>query len=433
MAQVTRSRAGRGKPGWLLDFIDAAGIRRQLTFATRPEAQAAFKRLVPARTARRGRRRPAIDARVQFEPFVTDWLDAHEAGLKSRSRQGYRWIAEKYLIPLLGPLRVADLDRRNVGDALRTLLTTGRAFTHGTRKGEMGAGPLAKRTVGLAHTVLHTCLESAVDQDILPANPATGLAGKRRLKLTASKLERQRRVAMRICSADELVLLEDYAAAHEPAWLPMLLTLTRVGLRAGEALALEISDFSDRSGGSLRVRQAVNLKTKKLEPPKAGPRVVDLSGSPQLVAVLRAHVAGLRALGVIPHLFPANTARSGKGGRVGHQRLARAVARMARAAGIGHHLSPHDLRHTYATLMLNAPGMDLFYVSRQLGHATITETIETYGCTAQPRLATAFVGLLDRASAATVHAAGARNGGYMVANGADRDGDLPKTGATTAG
>jgi integrase len=38
----------------------------------------------------------------------------------------------------------------------------------------------------------------------------------------------------------------------------------------------------------------------------------------------------------------------------------------------------HDLRHTFATLQLEAGG-DLFEVSRALGHASITTTANTYG------------------------------------------------------
>ena len=37
----------------------------------------------------------------------------------------------------------------------------------------------------------------------------------------------------------------------------------------------------------------------------------------------------------------------------------------------------HDLRHTYASLLI-AQGVDVAYVSRQLGHANITTTLNTY-------------------------------------------------------
>ena len=48
------------------------------------------------------------------------------------------------------------------------------------------------------------------------------------------------------------------------------------------------------------------------------------------------------------------------------------------AAGLPLHFSPHCLRHTYASLMLQQ-GESLTYVQRQLGHASINLTADTYG------------------------------------------------------
>jgi integrase len=40
--------------------------------------------------------------------------------------------------------------------------------------------------------------------------------------------------------------------------------------------------------------------------------------------------------------------------------------------------NPHDLRHTYATILLMA-GMSPAYVQRQLGHGSISITVDIYG------------------------------------------------------
>jgi integrase len=52
-------------------------------------------------------------------------------------------------------------------------------------------------------------------------------------------------------------------------------------------------------------------------------------------------------------------------------------------AQIAQALSPHGLRHTYASLLLQA-GVDVYYVSRMLGHADIGMTVGTYGAWLQP-------------------------------------------------
>ncbi len=42
------------------------------------------------------------------------------------------------------------------------------------------------------------------------------------------------------------------------------------------------------------------------------------------------------------------------------------------------HFTPHCLRHTYASLLLQEDGGRLLYVSRQPGHANVTITADTY-------------------------------------------------------
>jgi integrase-like protein len=54
------------------------------------------------------------------------------------------------------------------------------------------------------------------------------------------------------------------------------------------------------------------------------------------------------------------------------------MRRVLKVAGLPEHFTPHCLRHTYASLMLQQ-GESLQYVQRQLGHSSITLTVDTYG------------------------------------------------------
>jgi hypothetical protein len=47
-------------------------------------------------------------------------------------------------------------------------------------------------------------------------------------------------------------------------------------------------------------------------------------------------------------------------------------------AGLPTHFTPHSLRHTFASLLLQQ-GESPAYVQRQLGHASIKLTVDTYG------------------------------------------------------
>jgi integrase len=52
--------------------------------------------------------------------------------------------------------------------------------------------------------------------------------------------------------------------------------------------------------------------------------------------------------------------------------------RLLKRAELPPHFSPHCLRHTFATLLLQQ-GESPVYVQRQLGHASIKLTVDTYG------------------------------------------------------
>jgi integrase/recombinase XerD len=62
-----------------------------------------------------------------------------------------------------------------------------------------------------------------------------------------------------------------------------------------------------------------------------------------------------------------------RGGRLGRQGLWSIVHRRARAAGLGEEVTPHTLRHSFATHLLDG-GADVREVQELLGHASVTTT-----------------------------------------------------------
>jgi integrase/recombinase XerD len=130
------------------------------------------------------------------------------------------------------------------------------------------------------------------------------------------------------------------------------------GLRASETIGLELGDV-DLERGFLRARG----KGSKERLVPVGSKAVAAVG-----AYLRGGRAKLVGERPVRKLFV-----NFRGGPLTRQGLYKIVQRHARAAGLSGRMSPHTLRHSFATHLL-AGGCDLRAVQEMLGHADVSTT-----------------------------------------------------------
>lgn len=144
----------------------------------------------------------------------------------------------------------------------------------------------------------------------------------------------------------------------------LMTTLYACGLRLTEGTRLRPADI-DSQRMLVQVRQGKGQKD----------RVVPLS--PALLAQLR---TWWRTARPAEWLFP------GQGGRgpISEYAPQKACRQAAQKAGLAKRVSPHTLRHSYATHLLEA-GVDLRTLQKLLGHACISTTL-IYAHVSQPRL-----------------------------------------------
>ena len=151
------------------------------------------------------------------------------------------------------------------------------------------------------------------------------------------------------------------AAVEGDSWqekrnVAILNLMARAGLRVSEVVNLRLKDVElNQRKGSVKVKAGKGLKE----------RVVPLP--------LQARRALREYLGVRPEsagdlLFVSKT-----GKKMSARDVQRLVSKAAWLAGIGRKVTPHTLRHTYATRALRN-GVDLATLARLLGHESITTT-----------------------------------------------------------
>ncbi len=146
-------------------------------------------------------------------------------------------------------------------------------------------------------------------------------------------------------------------AARNAKHQALLMTLYGAGLRIAEALALKPGDIDGR-------RMLIHVRGGK-GTGGGKDRMVQLS--PRLLAVLRDYWLQCRpGVWLFPQTkSPQRPIDSGTAHRI--------VARLARRAGIAKRVSPHTLRHSYATHLLEA-GTDLRSIQTLLGHRSLKTT-----------------------------------------------------------
>jgi integrase/recombinase XerC len=151
----------------------------------------------------------------------------------------------------------------------------------------------------------------------------------------------------------ELKERTDFSALRDRAMIEVLLG---TGIRLGELAALDMDDI-DLDAKHLRVRAKGNVPQVKFI-------------KTDLRTLLRRYLAERRRHGrpEMEALFLSN-----RDGRLCQRQIANRLAHWLRKAGIEKELTPHGLRHTFATHLYGATN-DLLVVQRALGHRDVSTT-----------------------------------------------------------
>ena len=158
-----------------------------------------------------------------------------------------------------------------------------------------------------------------------------------------------------VLSQDEVARLID--AASNLMHRTILMTLYSTGLRRAELCALQVPDIDSE-------RLVIHVRQGK------GGRDRDVLLSPKLLETLREYWRWIKPK---TYLFPGMVNNWRADVPINHKVVWVAVKEAAKRAGIAKRVSPHTLRHSFATHMLEA-GADLRTIQVLLGHAKLADT-----------------------------------------------------------
>jgi len=343
-----RKRKWQGEERYFIDYMDATGRRMRQTIGPGEDGKRLAKKVLAQREAEAqlGVHRLPATRTPTFADFAVDWLErAQGRRLAPKTADSYRGFVHLHLIPAFGEMRLGSITRADVEHCLAKQ----------TR--------LSASTVAEELRLLKAILADAVDHGKLTENVAASVK---------APVRPDRHEEMQILTPETFARLLE--VAEEP-WRTLYLVAVRTGLRRGELLALKWADlnlsqkFLDvkqslgriRDGDRYVVREAP-LKTRKSR------RRVGLSAD--VVEALLAHPAGDDP--DRDYVF-----RSQAGGPIDPDVVGRAFKRHLTLANL-REIRFHDLRHTFASFEI-AAGVHPKTLQAELGHASITVTMDRYG------------------------------------------------------
>lgn len=338
-------RVGQNQHGSWEVFLKREDVRKRKSFDKGEEGRTRAFQWAEGLALKLGLIEPP-ETDKSFKAVSQEWLQLNRNRWSVSTLERYAGIVKDYLTPALGHLPLAEINRVKV----KRMLV------------EVGA-IRSPKTVELVHAVVSGIFTEANDLGYTVENPAQGMLKK----LLPPKRKRAKAPPDPFNKADlEVVLGESRRVLVAP--FPLILqTMADSGMRLGEVLAMKPENLDVRNE-VYKVDEGVRRGLYSL--PKTGIRIIDMPGS--LVKELSAHIVRLRReamkqAGSVERLFPD----------IEQHNVRDALRRACRAAKVRTR-TPHDLRHTYATLLL----MDHYspvYVQKQLGHHSITMTVDIYG------------------------------------------------------
>jgi integrase len=293
----------------------------------------------------------AEPSRLTLSAYLDRWLAASKARVRPTTLASYTFLAERYIKPHIGSMRLSDLRSLHV-------------------QGLYSNAKVGPRTIRYVHSILSGALRQAVRWNMLTVNPCSGVT-----------LPRQERRDMQALNQEQA---QAFLAAceHDTCGVALALALS-TGMRPCEFLALQWSDVDLERGQVTVTHSLVWGKGEgwSLTEPKTArsARTIPLPAS----------MARL----LVDHRRQQNEARLKAGKAYENHGFVFAMPHGApvrlryldryhykptlKRAGLPATMRVYDLRHSSATLLL-AAGENVKVISERLGHASVTLTLDVY-------------------------------------------------------
>lgn len=325
--------------------------RNETVVGTKTAAQKRLNALISERDSGM-----VYDAQRQtLDEYLDIWLESvAKPRLRGRTYADYRDLMKRYIRQPLGTVKLANLKALHIQRVYAAMQERG----------------LSPRVIRYTHTVLSSALKKAVELDMIPKNVAKFV-----------QLPKQERKEMKALTREECIRFIEALEGERLA--AMFSFALATGMRPEEYLALKWKDI-DLEAGYVMIRRALVWHREgggwEFDEPKT-------NRSKRKVPLPESVIKEIRHHRIRQHEERLKCGSRWKdfdlifassiGTPLNMPNVRRAFKRVTRSANISSNVRLYDLRHTMATLLLQA-NVNAKIVSERLGHASIVLTLDTY-------------------------------------------------------
>jgi len=296
--------------------------------------------------------------RDENDQYQIGWFDKYAKKSKKFSTySGYESIIKSHLIPKFGATHLDEITSRMVGDYVSSKLD----------------GHKSQTVKNIKHCLSAILQHAYVPDGHILSNPCRGV--------TVPIPEKEKVRAMEDGAEpdpytwEERAIVEQVFREHFPGFYPLVLTGFRTGLRIGELMALQ---WANVNFDARLISVKKNISRGRRTTPKSRSSIRDVRMTSLLIEVLKEHRGALeKEAAAKEEKLPSWVFPNKLGRRLNYGNFMDRVWNKAQENTELRRRTPHDMRHTYATLRL-LRGHSLSEVSKEMGHASVEITFRTY-------------------------------------------------------
>lgn len=230
---------------------------------------------------------------------------------------------------------------------------------------EYGSGR-ASATVKKVHIYTRACLLDALEEGLIHRNPTYNVTVKGTNKKKADQLKFLNQLeTKRLVNEVQKGMKPSYTSRY------MILFALATGMRFSEVLAIEWDDIDFKNGYVTVNKSFDHVLTQEITETKT-------DSSRRVISIDNATLTMLKQYKLANGLDNSQYVFMGSNGSyVSNSGANKALKKACVRAGV-QTITFHSLRHTHCSLLIYQ-GVNIKYISKRLGHSSITTTYQTYG------------------------------------------------------